>query len=348
MMTATMKAGYLPKHERKNILLLSDDLRLTSGVGVMSREIVLKTAHHFNWIQLGAALQHPEHGKVVDLSQSVNAELGIPDSYVRVYPYTGYGDQQVLRYLLKAEKIDAVLHFTDPRFWIWLYQLEHEVRQQCPLLFYHIWDSLPYPKYNTNYYRSCDWIGSISKQTFNIVRQLTVDEFEPWQYKYIPHGVDITQFRKLDTPEELAQVDDARKRLFGDDDVQFVVLYNNRNIRRKMTGDVILAYRKFLLGLPENARNRCRLLMHTQPVDENGTDLVAVIRDCAPEIKVVFSTDRIDTPTLNRMLNLSDVVINLASAEGFGLGTLEAIAAERMIVANVTGGLQDQMGFVND
>ena len=32
-----------PKREKKKILLLSDDLRMSSGVGTMSREIVLGT-----------------------------------------------------------------------------------------------------------------------------------------------------------------------------------------------------------------------------------------------------------------------------------------------------------------
>ena len=41
---------------KKTILLLSDDLRLHSGVGTMSREIVIGTSYKFNWFQLGAAI----------------------------------------------------------------------------------------------------------------------------------------------------------------------------------------------------------------------------------------------------------------------------------------------------
>jgi glycosyltransferase involved in cell wall biosynthesis len=37
----------------------------------------------------------------------------------------------------------------------------------------------------------------------------------------------------------------------------------------------------------------------------------------------------------------------MASNEGFGLGTAEAISAGTPIVVNVTGGLQDQCGFIN-
>ena len=66
-----MKKGYIPKDKRKKIFMLSDDIRTNSGVGNMAREIVLKTAHHFNWINLGGANKHPEHGKGFDISDDV-------------------------------------------------------------------------------------------------------------------------------------------------------------------------------------------------------------------------------------------------------------------------------------
>ena len=48
-----MKEGYLPKDQRKNILLITDDIRLPSGVGHIGKEIVIQTAHHYNWVNLG-------------------------------------------------------------------------------------------------------------------------------------------------------------------------------------------------------------------------------------------------------------------------------------------------------
>ena len=339
---------HIPKEERKTILLLSDDCRMHSGVGVMSREIILGTAHRYNWIQLGAGINHPEAGKGIDLSQETNKLLGIDDSYVRVLPYNGYGDQAVIRYLLKTEKLDAIMHFTDPRFWIWLYQMEHEVRSVCPILFYHVWDDTPFPKYNESYYRSCDSIYTISKQTHNIVRNVWKTEPpEPWQVKYIPHGVNSTLWRKFTDVSDLMRVDKLKQQLFKEDadTINFIVLYNNRNIRRKATSDVILAYRDFLRGLPKHKQDQCRLLLHTTPVDEHGTDLYAVLNDLAPDVKYVFSPVGISSQSMVDIYNMSDVVINLANAEGFGIGTLEALMTERMIIANVTGGLQDQMGF---
>ena len=162
----------IPKAERKKILMLSDDMRLPSGVGNISRDLIIGTAHVYNWIQIGAAVQHPEVGRGVDISDSIKNEFGIEDPYVRIYPYNGYGDQNILRYLLELEKPDAILHFTDPRFWTWLYQMEHEIRSKIPIIYYHVWDDTPAPKYNRDFYRSCDTILTISKQTHNIVRNV--------------------------------------------------------------------------------------------------------------------------------------------------------------------------------
>jgi len=129
------KKGYIPKDQRKKILFLADDMRVTSGVGTMAREIIEGTAHRFNWVQVGAAVSHPEAGKVLDVSDGVNQELGMTDASVKIIPYNGYGDSRLIRQVLEVEQPDAILHFTDPRYWIWLYQIEHEIRQKIPMFF---------------------------------------------------------------------------------------------------------------------------------------------------------------------------------------------------------------------
>lgn len=134
----------------------------------MSRQFVLGTAHRFNWYQIGAAINHPDLGKRMDISEDVNKHIGINDSQIYIQPYNGYGDPDLVRSLMSEFKFDALMHFTDPRQFIWLYQMAHEIRQQIPILYYNIWDNLPYPMYNKAYYESCDALFSISRQTFNI------------------------------------------------------------------------------------------------------------------------------------------------------------------------------------
>ena len=45
-----MIEGYIPQEQRKKILLLTDDIRLQSGVGNVGKELVLNTSHRYNWI----------------------------------------------------------------------------------------------------------------------------------------------------------------------------------------------------------------------------------------------------------------------------------------------------------
>ena len=161
-----------PKRKKKKILLLSDDLRMQSGIATVSRQLVLGTVDKYDWVQLGAAIKHPDEGKIFDLSESVRKETGVADANVKVYPSSGYGDPDKIRQLMGVERPDAIFHFTDPRYWIWLYEMAHEIREMVPLLFLHIWDDLPMPSYNWTYYASCDWIGCISRQTYGIVNNV--------------------------------------------------------------------------------------------------------------------------------------------------------------------------------
>ncbi len=164
-----------PKNSKRTLLLLSDDLRLHSGVGTASREFVVGSAAEFNWIQLGSAIGHPDQGKIFDVSEDVNRELNIDHANVKIIPWDGYGDATILRKLLSDIEPDAVVHFTDPRYWQWLYAIENEVRQQCPIVYYSIWDDLPFPNYNIASYASCDLIMGISKQSHNIHKNVLLN-----------------------------------------------------------------------------------------------------------------------------------------------------------------------------
>ena len=98
--------------------------------------------------------------------------MGINDASVFIYPINGYGSQEVVRQLIDMEKPDAIMFFTDPRYWTWLFQMENEIRKKIPMIYLSIWDDLPAPLYNAPYYESCDTIMCISKQTKNITRMV--------------------------------------------------------------------------------------------------------------------------------------------------------------------------------
>ena len=344
------KFRYVKKEDRKKILLLCDDIRMHSGVATMAREIVVGTAHHFNWINIGGAIKHPDQGKRFDLSNDVNKENGIDDASVQLYATSGYGDQNFVRGVINQEKPDAVLLFTDPRYWTWMFDMEREIRKTTPIFYLNIWDDYPTPLYNRAYYESCDLLMSISKQTKNINELVLGAAAKGKTLTYVPHGINEKQFYSIKEEKETESLQSLKNDLFGDKEIDYVVFWNSRNIRRKAPGDVILSYRHFCDLIGKEKAKKCALIMHTQPVDNNGTDLYAVREAiCDPEyVNVYFSSNKLNTQQMNQLYNIADVTMLISSNEGWGLSLTESMMAGTPIIANVTGGMQDQMRFVDE
>lgn len=345
------KFRYLKQEERKKILLLCDDIRMSSGIGTMGKEIVIGTAHHFNWVNLGAAVKHPEEGKAFDLSGQVNTEAGIEDSYIRLIPSSGYGNEKKIREIIAVEKPDAIMIFTDPRYWIWLFEIEREIRSKIPIFWLNIWDDYPAPLYNKPFYESVDVLMAISKQTKNINEIVLGDKAKEKLIEYVPHGINENHFFPIkENNEDFNKLQEFKRSIFPGKDIDFVLFYNSRNIRRKSTPDLILAYRIFCDSLSKEQARKCALVLHTDPKDEYGTDLRAVREAlCDPDyVNVLFSSEKIPVSQLNLLYNIADATILLSSNEGWGLSLTESLMTGTPIIANVTGGMQDQMRFSID
>lgn len=343
-----MKEGYIPKGDRKNILLLCDDIRMHSGVATMAREFVVGTAHKYNWFNVGAAVSHPEKGKVLDISSDVNKFALIEDADVKVMPNNGYGDSTLLRSLIKQFKFDGIFIFTDPRYWEWLFRIEREIRTKMPIFYLNIWDDYPTPLYNKQYYRSVDLLMAISKQTANINRLVLGQEAKNKIIKYVPHGINEKIFFPIEENNEL--LNEFKKATLKEKEYDFLVFFNSRNIHRKHVGDTILAYQYFCDIVGKEKAKRCAMIMHTQAVDSNGTDLKAVKHALTDTeyVNIFFSQEKIAPQQMNMLYNLADVTVLLSSNEGWGLSLTESMMAGTMIIANVTGGMQDQMRFTDD
>ena len=339
------KFQYLPKDKRKKILLITDDIRFPSGVGSMGREIIINTCHHFNWVNLGGAVNHPENGKRLDLSEECNKLTNIDDSFVQIIANTGYGTPDQIRSILKVEKFDAIFLITDPRYFMWLFQIENEIRQKLPIIYLNIWDDYPTPHYNRAFYESCDALLAISKQTKLINELVLGDKIKNKVVRYVPHGINTNVFFPID--KENKELLEFKKKLFGGKEYDFVLFFNSRNIRRKSIPDTLLAFKLFLDKLPKEKADKCAFLLHTELVSEAGTDLLAVKELLFGDVynNVYFSSDKIDAPSLNKMYNIADSVILLSSAEGWGLSLTESLVTATPFIANVTGGMQDQMRF---
>ena len=336
------KFRFIEQSSRKKILLLSDDIRLHSGIATVAREIVIQTAHHFNWLTIGAAINHPEKGKRFDLSPDINSQAQISDSWVHLIANNGYGDPDLIRSILQQEKPDALFIITDPRYYTWLFQIENEVRKKVPIIYLNIWDDLPAPNYNRAYYESCDALLAISKQTKFINEVVLGEKAASKIIKYIPHGLNPEIFKPVEVPPQI------KENIIGDK--EFVVFFNSRNIRRKSIPDLIWSYRIFIEKLSVEERKKCLLLLHTQPIDDNGTDLPKVVETLnnIEGFDVRFSPNKLSSEELNYLYNLADVTCLLTSNEGWGLTLTESMLAGTMILANTTGGMQDQMRFTDE
>lgn len=320
--------------KKKKLLVLSDDIRVPSGVGTMTKRIVMGLKDEFDIIQLGGAIKHGDPNPV------------LLDG-IKVIPVQGYGNSHILRNVITAEQPDIMMIFTDPRYWIWLWQIEDEIRSMMPLMYYHLWDDAPAPKYNRDFYLSNDWIGAISKISKNLVEEIC-PEFvdEPWHMDYIPHGTPTDVFKPIDKEDPLYKkfLREYYKEKY--EDYEFIVLYNNRNVRRKMMGDVMTAYNEFVMtNVPEDKRDKCLLLMHTHVTDDNGTNLAAIKQDLYPHLNILFSEAKVKPEILNYIYNSADVTINLSSNEGYGMATAESLMSGTPIITTITGGLQDQLNI---
>jgi len=111
--------------KKKKILLISDHLLSTSGVATQSRYLAEGLIKKGGWTirQFGAAVKHMTHDVI-----QVNDDLVIK-------PIDGFGSPDMLRVALATEKPDILLIFTDPRFFIWLFEMEDEIRQICPFAY---------------------------------------------------------------------------------------------------------------------------------------------------------------------------------------------------------------------
>ena len=317
----------MSENKKIKVLTISDHPLSPSGVGIQTKYMceALLESNKFSIISLGGAIKHEKY----DPTKTDEWK----DDWV-IIPVDGYGNQDMIRSVVRNEKPDMVWFMTDPRFWGWLWMIEHEIRPLCPMIYYHVWDNYPYPDYNRKWYISNDVMYTISKLTDDIVANVAPEV----DRQYLPHAVNSEIFKKL--PEE-----DTRKikadSLGKESQDKFVFFWNNRNARRKQSGTLIFWFKEFL---DEIGHDKACLIMHTDPKDVNGQDLEAIIKKLkVDEGQVMLSSTKYPPEHLAAIYNMADCTVNISDAEGFGLATLESLSCGTPIIVNMTGGLQEQV-----
>ena len=311
--------------KKYKILMLSDHALSTSGVGVQSRHLINGLLQKGCWTvrQFGAAIKHEDKRTVV-----------VNDDFI-IKPVEGFGNPESLRVTLATEKPDLLFLFTDPRFFTWVWEMEDEVHQVCPIAYWHVWDNRPTPRFNDVLYDSTDLINCHSYLTYEMV-----SENFPEKTNFIPHSLPEDVFFPLGKHAKHAY----KRQLLGPNrQDHFVAFWMNRNAKRKRPNDVLLSWKLFMDKLGAEGKKNATLIMHTDPRDSEGPNLETTAEMFGIKDSVYFSNQRVDFEKINILHNISDVVFNISYAEGFGLGTLEAMQCGVPIIALKTGGLTRQV-----
>ena len=132
-------------------------------------------------MSLGGAIKHNDYRQVQ--VEPYNEDW-------RIIPIDGYGTPEMVRSVIRTEKIDMVWIMTDPRFgtgYGWMRRRNQTA--MCPMVYYHVWDNFPAPKYN-DFCQTTVATVTISKVTDQIVKEVAPEV----PRTYLPHAVDPDVF----------------------------------------------------------------------------------------------------------------------------------------------------------
>ncbi len=307
------------------ILTLSDHPIMPSGVSHMMRNIInsLLSTGRYQVISLGAFPAKNE----AEMPQPMK----LHEDWV-ILPVREFADMEAIRAVMINEKVDAILMMSDPRFYGKLLINENEIRANVPIVWYTIWDNGPTPKFNRRVWESVDVNVACSRTTYNLINDLDVASDRYYQ----PHCINQDLFKKL--PD--SDVESFKNQFMANIKDKFVFLWNNKNGRRKQGSTLMYVFRQFLDIVGED---KAYLLMHTHPGDPDGYDLDVVKNDFNLNNNVAFSVQKVNEETLALLYNAVDCTINVSDAEGFGLCISESLACETPVIANLTGGMIEQI-----
>jgi len=312
--------------QKTKILMLADHPLSTSGVGTQSRWLAqgLINTGKYSFKVFGGAVKHENYDTIK-----------VSDDFI-IKPIDGFGNKNILRQVLAVERPDVLLLFTDPRFFMHVWEIEDEIHQLCPIAYNHLWDNPPWPEFNRVIYESIDLVNCINYPTYDMVHQRFPDKTN-----YIPHAVPDNIFFPLPASEKAR----LKELVLGKDRLDhFTVLFVSRNARRKVPSDIIVSFKQFLDALEKKEGHRkASFVCHSDPLDPEGPNLHHVIDMLHLRNHVIFSKDRIGFPEMNALYNVCDTVVNRSCNEGFGLPILEAKMAGKPIIALKTGGLTRQV-----
>jgi glycosyltransferase involved in cell wall biosynthesis len=316
--------------EKIKVLTISDHPFSKSGIGIQMNQLItgLLDTGKYSFFSVGAGLKH-QNTQI----QKVE-EYG--DDWI-VQPVEGFGDKNQMRQWLMGYDPDVVLFLSDPRFFIWGFEMEDEIRSRCPLVFWTVWDSDPAPKFNKPIYDCCDDIAWFSQHSHDF----HVDNID---FDADAHCITLARDPELFYRESDEDLRKFKIQTLGfEHRDSFVALYVSRNARRKRPSDLMHSWRMFIDGLPEDEREKAVLVMHTDPSDHEGANLIHVLELLNLQNNVKFSSSKFNEDVMRKLYAMSDVTLNMSMNEGFGMSIHESFLCETPVICVKTGGMTEQM-----
>lgn len=311
------------------VLFICDDIRTYSGVGIQAEKLLTALAadkENFEVYHIGTVMNRKPNPQPLLYKDVV------------IFEHQTHGDATFTRQVVGHVQPDIVIPMGDPRFFTYLFNMDGDIRKRAFIAFYHLWDNEPFPKFNKPWYDSCDELVTLTKFTHEMYNKNGLKN------TFIPHGYDPEEFKVLEEKEYSPMKDDILRNIKRDD-IDFTILWNNRNLHRKRGADVIEAFHMFYERHPHSL-----LIMHTDPVFFEGYDLIGVNDDFEriKDTPVIFSVNKDASPMLNKLYNIADVTVNISYNEGFGLCIGESQLAQTPVIATATGGMTEQLTGDNE
>jgi glycosyltransferase involved in cell wall biosynthesis len=305
---------------KKNVLLISDNIKSTSGVALQSLYLTqgLIDTGKYNITQIGVVVNGLNKTEIINENLKIIYNVGFPSG------------NQVLEYV-STNHVDAIILVNDPRFFSSIFDREQSIREFCPIIYWHVWDNMPTPRFNDYIYDSVDQINCHSYLTYEMCKENFSDKTE-----FIPHSIPQSVLYPMKRKDILSN----RETILGEEKNKFVVLWTNRNILRKRGADLLFSWKKFLDRTEEKD---AVLIMHTDVNNPSGYNLEEIAKYLRISENVKFSVDKLNNSLINVLYNISDATINISHAEGFGLNILEGLCCKKPGIAMVTGGLKRQI-----
>ena len=231
--------------------------------------------------------------------------------------------------VVKAEEPDIIICLND----IWIcnqvWERVHLLKGKLNFKFiaYFPVDSEWYVDSMLRYIKDWDFAVTFSVEQ---AQRLMAQNVQPKLLGVIPHGLDEGKFYQMDKTQ-------ARRSLRLPED-KFIVFNGNRNQPRKQIDLTIKAFAEFAVDKPDTL-----LYLHMSEKDL-GWDIRSIFttemtrKGVSPDNRLVLTTNNIDYTNappddlLNLIYNATDVGVNTANGEGWGLVPFEHASCKKPLV----------------